>query len=72
MPALPVLSGDEVVSAMAKLGYEVRRIRGSHVRLVAAGRPPLSVPRHSELDRGTLRTIIRDAGLKVDEFVALL
>ncbi|HRC62534.1 MAG TPA: type II toxin-antitoxin system HicA family toxin [Dehalococcoidia bacterium] len=46
-----MLSGDEVVGVLAKLGYEVRRIRGSHMRLVAAGRPPLSVPRHSELDQ---------------------
>jgi predicted RNA binding protein YcfA (HicA-like mRNA interferase family) len=36
------------------------------------GRQPLTVPRHKELKRGTLRTLIRDAGLTVEEFTRAL
>lgn len=39
--------------------------------LYCSGRNPLSVPRHRELDRGTLRKLIRQAGLTVEEFIAL-
>ena len=72
MPKLPVLSGDEFVTAMKKLGYSIDRIRGSHMILRCAGRPQLSVPRHRELDRGTLRGLIREAGLSLEEFIELL
>lgn len=40
--------------------------------LVATDRAPLSVPRHRELARGTLQALIGDAGLTIDEFLALL
>ena len=72
MPELPVVSGDDFVKAVRNLGYEIRRSRGSHMRLHAPGRRPLTVPRHHELDVGTLRGLIRDAGLTVDEFLELL
>lgn len=72
MPSLPVISGDDCIRALGKLGYTVVRTRGSHVRLNVPGRPPLTVPRHRQLDRGTLRAIIRQAELTVDEFVDLL
>lgn len=66
----PVL-GDEFVRAMQTLGYEIERVRGSHMMLRCRGRKPLTVPRHRELDRGTLRGLIRDAGLTVEEFLDL-
>lgn len=72
MPKLPVVSGDKFVRAMEKLGYYIDRTRGSHMILRCPGRPQLSVPRHRELDRGTLRGLIRDAGLSVEEFIELL
>lgn len=72
MPQLPVVSGDAFVATMRALGYEVDRMRGSHIMLRCPGRRPLTVPRHQELDRKTLRGLIRDAGLTVDEFVELL
>ena len=72
MPKLPVVSGDELVKVLKKLGYEIDRTHGSHIMLRAASRPPLTVPRHRELDRGTLRGILRDAGLSVDELLELL
>ncbi len=72
MPELPVVSGDEVVDALKKLGYELGRTRGSHMRLRTPGRASITVPRHRELDRGTLRAVIRQAGLTVEEFIGLL
>lgn len=49
------------------------RQRGSHIILVREEpRTTISVPDHKELDRGTLRGIIRQAGLSVDEFIELL
>ncbi len=72
MTRLPVLSGREVVKALSKIGYYVRDQKGSHVHLRHPTRPALTVPTHDEIARGTLRAIIRDAGLTVEEFLDLL
>ena len=72
MPRLPVVSADGFLRAVGKLGYRVDRQRGSHTILECAGRKPLVVPRHGELKPGLLRGLIRDAGLTVEEFTALL
>jgi predicted RNA binding protein YcfA (HicA-like mRNA interferase family) len=73
MPRLPVLSGREVVRAFESLGWQVARTSGSHIVLVREGHPAtLSVPDHPEVAKGTLRSLIRAAGLTVDEFVAAL
>ena len=73
-PALPVVSGADAIRAFARIGYEVSRQKGSHVRLIhpdKRSRAPLTVPLHKELDIGLLRALIREAGLSVDEFLAL-
>lgn len=74
MSKLPVVSGRQAVKAFQKIGYEVDRQRGSHIQLRQSSAPfrRLTVPDHRELGRGLLRALIRDAGLSVDEFVALL
>ena len=73
MSGLPVVSGRDCVKALATLGFYTRRRRGSHIILRRdVPLAQLVVPNHKELDRGTLRAIIRQAGLSVDEFVALL
>jgi predicted RNA binding protein YcfA (HicA-like mRNA interferase family) len=73
MPQLPVVSGRAARRAFEKAGWVFSRQRSSHMILVKAGVPVnLSVPDHRELDRGLLRGLIRDAGLTVEEFVALL
>lgn len=71
---LPVVSGSEAVKAFRRIGYEVDVQEGSHM-ILRHSEPPhrrLSVPNHKELAKGTLRTLIRDAGLTVQEFVDLL
>ena len=73
MPRLPVISGREVISAFERAGWNVSRREGSHVILTKAGiSVTLSVPDHREVRRGTLRSLIRKAGLTVEEFVLLL
>ena len=70
MPQLPLLSGREVVRRFEKFGWQVTRQRGSHIILVKEGaRATLSVPDHKEVARGTLRSLLRAAGLTVEEFV---
>ncbi len=73
MSTLPIVSGQKCVQALAKVGFVVRTQKGSHIILVRQNpKLRLSVPNHRELAKGTLRAIIRQAGLSVDEFVALL
>lgn len=65
---LPVVSGAKLIDVLQKLGWEVARQRGSHVRLKHQDRAvSLVVPLHRELKRGTLNGILRDAGLSRDE-----
>lgn len=73
MSQLPVISGTECIKALEKADFFVDRQRGSHIILIREEpRTTVTVPNHKELDKGTLRAIIRQAGLSVDEFVALL
>ena len=70
-PAVPVLSGADVVAALAKGGFVRVSQRGSHVKMRRTDRVAI-VPMHRELAQGTLSSILRQAGLSRDEFVALL
>lgn len=74
MSLLPVVSGGQVAKALEKIGYVLDRQRGSHM-ILRQPNPPhrrLTVPDHKEVAKGTLRAIIRQAGLTVEEFNALL
>ncbi len=73
MARLPAASGRQAVTAFQRAGFQVRRQRGSHIIMVKAGIPAtLSVPDHRKLKPGTLRALIRKAGLTVEEFAELL
>jgi predicted RNA binding protein YcfA (HicA-like mRNA interferase family) len=73
MPKLPVISGRDARRVFEKVGWRFDRQRSSHMILVKDGVPAnLSVPDHRELDRGLLRGLIRDAGMTVEEFSALM
>ncbi|HVA69433.1 MAG TPA: type II toxin-antitoxin system HicA family toxin [Candidatus Binataceae bacterium] len=72
---LPVISGQEAVRIFERLGYQVVRQRGSHIRLRHPNDParrPLTIPDHRTLKPGLLRRLIRDAQIEVDEFEKLL
>ena len=70
---LPVVSGKEFVKRLKKRGYEFIHQEGSHmiIRLSVSPHTKLSVPNHKELDRGLLRSLIKDANITVDEFISL-
>jgi len=70
---LPVVSGKEFVKRLKKQGYEFVHQEGSHmiIRLNVSPYTKLSVPNHKELDRGLLRSLIKDADITVDEFINL-
>ena len=70
MSKLPVLSGKECIEILKKHGFEFRRQKGSHIILRHdSSKIILTVPNHKELDRGTLRAIIRQSGLDLKEFL---
>ena len=71
---LPLVSGSEAVRAFRRVGYDFDEQHGSHMILRHADTPHrrLSVPNHKELAKGTLRALIREAGLTVEEFAELL
>jgi predicted RNA binding protein YcfA (HicA-like mRNA interferase family) len=67
------LSGRKVRAALERAGFTFVRQKGSHMILRRSGPAALVVvPDHRQLKPGTLRGIIADAGLTVDQFVALL
>ena len=73
MSRLPRISGRDCVNALGKVGFYLKRQHGSHM-ILRRDDPSAQVvvPNHKELDRGTLRAIIRQADLSVAEFVKLL
>jgi len=75
MPKLPRISGAEAIRALAKLGFVQVRQRGSHVvlkRMDSSSVRGCVVPLHPELATGTLRGVLKQAGVSVEEFMAQL
>ena len=72
MSKLPVCSGADAIRAFRRVGYEVDHQTGSHIILRNPSGRRLSVPNHRELAKGTLRALIREAGLSKEQFEALL
>lgn len=73
MSKLPQISGKDCVKALGKAEFYIKRQKGSHIILCRD--EPFSevvVPNHKTLDKGTLRAIIRQVELEVDEFIQLL
>ncbi len=73
MGQLGNIAGKAAIKAFERAGWQVRGQVGSHVMMTKAGeRANLTVPQHKELSVGTLRKLIRAAGLTVDQFLELL
>jgi len=71
---LPVLSGKQLCKILGKMGYRTDHQTGSHI-ILRHENPThrrLTFPHHKEIAKGTLRAIIRQAGLTVGEFKGLL
>jgi len=73
MGTLANISGKEAVKAFTKAGWQAVGQVGSHLVMTRSGqRANLSIPQHKELSVGTLRSLIRSAGISVDDFLKLL
>ena len=74
MGKLPVISGKDAIKAFKKAGWHIeRRAKSRHIIMKKSGmKTTLSIPEHKVLDRGLLRSLIRDAYISVDEFNKLL
>ena len=74
MAKLPVISGRQAVKAFEKDGWRVvRRAKSRHIIMKKEGRvTTLSIPEHKVLDRGLLRSLIRDAYISIEKFNELL
>lgn len=68
---LPVVSGKQTVQALVKLGFASRLGKGDHV-VLQKNHIVLSVPLHKTLKKGTLRKILKQASISVEEFNAIL
>lgn len=72
MSRLGSYNGTQVIKAFQKAGWKITRQKGSHVILEKEGKEAtLSIPIHKgkNIKRGTLRNLIKDAGMSVDEFL---
>ncbi|MFM7191565.1 MAG: type II toxin-antitoxin system HicA family toxin [Microcystaceae cyanobacterium] len=73
MSKLPSISGKDCVQALQKVGFYLKRRESSHV-ILRRDEPfaQVVVPDHQELAKGTLRAILRDVDLSVEDFIRLL
>jgi len=72
MPPQPVVSGSDVCRALTRGGFVRKSQKGSHVKMRHADGRTAIVPDHDEVAPGTLRSILRQAGLSLDQLIALL
>lgn len=72
MGILSNISAKDALKAFQKIGYALDHQTGSHMILYHPQRTTLSLPNHKELAPGLLRALIRDSGVPVEEFLALL
>ena len=70
-PNYPLLSSDKIVAALKRCGFIQVSQKGSHLKLSRNGRVTI-VPKHDEVARGTLKSILEQAGLDLGEFMSLL
>ncbi len=71
MPKLPLVSGAKAVKALERLGFVKKRQRGSHA-ILRRGGSVFVVPMHREIDPGTLRGVLRQAGVDPETFITQL
>ena len=73
MTKLPLLAARKVIRALLRLGYSIDHQKGSHIVLKSEdGQRTIVVPDHDELDRGTLKAIIKQADIEIDDLLSVL
>jgi predicted RNA binding protein YcfA (HicA-like mRNA interferase family) len=70
----PVLPPDEIIKALEKVGFHKTSQKGSHAKYKNSGNPQrvVIIPMHNEIARGTLKSILEQANLQLEEFLSLL
>ncbi|HEY5550487.1 MAG TPA: type II toxin-antitoxin system HicA family toxin [Opitutaceae bacterium] len=73
MSKLPQVSGADLVRALTKLGFAIKRQHGSHI-ILRRDNPfaQTVVPNHRQIDRGTLRAILRQSDVTVEQLLGVL
>lgn len=75
MPKLPILSGKDVIKILSKIGYVHIRTKGSHAILnkqISSGKITIPIPLHKELAKGTLKSIMRQADMTLEDLLRLI
>ncbi len=72
MSKLPAVSGKKALKALLKHGFYVHDQKGSHIHLRHPEKRPLTIPNHKTIAKGTLRAILKQAGIDLEEFLNLL
>jgi len=75
MPKLPIISGSDLVKVLSRLGFQHIRTRGSHAilkRQTVNGSKTIPVPLHKELAKGTLKSIMNQADITLEQLISLL
>ena len=67
----PILRPNEIISALSKKGFTFKSQKGSHAKYTN-GHHTTVIPMHNTIARGTLRSILIQAGIELDEFIKLL
>ncbi|HIJ05919.1 type II toxin-antitoxin system HicA family toxin [Methanocalculus sp.] len=71
MPELPIISGQKVIKTLVKLGFVIVRQKGSHVFLQRVS-DTVTVPLHNPVKKGTLKSILKQANVSLDDFLNII
>ena len=70
MSKIPLLPPSDVIKMFQRFGWQVVRQKGSHIIMTKPGHiATLSIPNHTEVARGTLRSLIAKTGLTIEQFL---
>ena len=75
MPKLPLVSAKKAIKAFEKIGYQIVRQRGSHIRMrhkTDINKQPITIPEHKTIGKGLLRKLLRDTELTIEDFSKLI
>ena len=67
----PILKPNEIIAALTKKNFKFISQKGSHLKY-SNGKNVVIIPNHNEIARGTLKSILIQAGIEYDEFMDLL
>ncbi len=67
----PILRPNEIISALSKKGFVFKSQKGSHAKY-SNGKNTTIIPMHDTIARGTLRSILIQTGMELEEFIKLL